>query len=260
MDEFSRAPDAAQRWLKSVHLATTAIVLSLRPHGEHGTIARFLTPEAGVQAGYVRGGRSRRLKPVLVPGNIVQAEYRARTDEQLAQLAVELVASRAPLFSEALPAAAIEWAATLTATALPEGQPYPRLYQALDGLLAAIEAAPSAKGWAAAFVRYELLLLSELGFGLDLSECAATGARDGLAFVSPKSGRAVSREGAGAYRDRLLPLPPFLVGGGEGGWDAILDGFRLTGHFLARDVLIDRQAEALAARDRLIDRLRRVVR
>ncbi|WP_106639062.1 DNA repair protein RecO [Allosphingosinicella vermicomposti] len=241
-----------------MHLSTSAIVLSLRSHGEHGAIARLLTPEAGMQAGYVRGGRSRRLKPVLIPGNIVQAEYRARTEEQLAQLSVELIASRAPLFSEALPAAAIDWAAALSATALPEGQPYPRLYDALDGLLAAIEAAPSAKGWAAALVRYELLVLAELGFGLDLTECAATGRRDGLVFVSPKSGRAVSGEGAGEYRDRLLPLPAFLTGG-EADWDGIFDGLRLTGHFLSRDVLIDRQSEALAARDRLIDRLKRVV-
>lgn len=243
-----------------MHLSTEAIVLSLRAHGEHGAVVRLLTPLDGVQPGYVRGGRSRRLKPVLVPGNIVQADYRARTEEQLAQLSVELVASRAPLFSEALPAAAIDWAATLTATALPEGQAYPRLHAALDGLLAAIEAAPSAKGWAAALVRYELLLLSELGFGLDLGECAATGQADDLAFVSPKSGRAVSREGAGEYRDRLLPLPAFLLAGGEADWDAIFDGLRLTGHFLGRDVLIDRQSEVLAARDRLIDRLRRVVR
>ena len=243
-----------------MHLSTEAIVLSLRAHGEHGAVVRLLTPLDGVQPGYVRGGRSRRLKPVLVPGNIVQADYRARTEEQLAQLSVELVASRAPLFSEALPAAVIEWATTLTAAALPEGQAYPTLHQALDGLLAAIEAAPSAKGWAAALVRYELLLLSELGFGLDLAECAATGQAGELAFVSPKSGRAVSREGAGEYRDRLLPLPAFLTAGGEAGWNAIFDGLRLTGHFLGRDVLIDRQSEALAARDRLIDRLRRVVR
>jgi DNA repair protein RecO (recombination protein O) len=242
-----------------MHLTTPAIVCALRAHGEHGVIARLLTPADGLQPGYVRGGRSRRLKPVLAPGNLVQAEYRARTEEQLAQLTVELIASRAPLFSEALPAAAIEWATALTATALPEGQPYPHLYQALDGLLSAIEAAPSAKGWGAALVRYELLLLAELGFGLDLTECAATGTRSDLRFVSPKSGRAVSGEGAGEYRDRLLPLPAFLTGG-ETDWSGIMDGLKLTGHFLARDALIDRQAEALAARDRLIDRLRRVVR
>ncbi|HEY1146774.1 MAG TPA: DNA repair protein RecO, partial [Allosphingosinicella sp.] len=213
-----------------------------------------------VQPGYVRGGRSRRLRPVLLPGNLVQAAYRARSEEQLAQLSVELVQSRAPLLGEPLPAAAVDWLCALTAATLPEGQAYPRLYEALDGLLSAIEAAASAQGWAAALVRYELLLLAELGFGLDLSACAVTGAADTLAFVSPKSGRAVSLEGAGAYADRLLALPPFLLVGGPAGWDDIFDGLRLTRHFLARDVLIERQAEILAARDRLVERLRRVVR
>ena len=221
---------------------------------------RALTPRDGIQPGYVRGGRSRRLRPVLLPGNLVQAEYRARTDEQLAQLSVELIHSRAPLLGEALAAAAIDWSCALTATALPEGQAYPHLYQALDGLLSAVEAAASASGWAAALVRYELLLLGELGFGLDLSECAATRARTGLAFVSPKSGRAVSSAAAGEYADRLFPLPPFLPGGGAADWPAILDGLRITGHFLARDLLIERQADVLASRERLVERLRRVTR
>jgi DNA repair protein RecO (recombination protein O) len=241
-----------------VRIETRAIICAVRPHGEHGAIVRALTPADGLQPGYVRGGRSRRLRPVLVPGNVVRADYRARTDEQLAQLAVELIDSRAPLLAEPLAAAAIDWATALTATALPEGQPYPRLFEALDGLLAVLEAAPSARGWAAALVRYELLLLAELGFGLDLAECAATGSSDELAFVSPKSGRAVSRAGAGAYADRLFRLPPFLVEGGPaGGWDDIFDGLRITGHFLARDLLIERQSEVLAARERLVDRLKR---
>jgi DNA repair protein RecO (recombination protein O) len=237
-----------------------AIICSVRAHGEHGAIVRALTPEDGLQAGYVRGGRSRRLRPVLLAGNLVHAEFRARTDEQLAHLQVELVASRAPLLAEALPAAAIDWATALTAAALPEGQPYPRLYDALEGVLAAVEAAPSARGWAVALVRYELLVLGELGFGLDLSECAATGVRDGLAFVSPKSGRAVSTQGAGEYRDRLLDLPSFLLSGGPAEWPEIVSGLRLTGHFLARDLLIERQADVLAARERLVERLQRVTR
>jgi DNA repair protein RecO (recombination protein O) len=240
-----------------MHLLTQAIICAVRPHGEHGAIVRALTPSDGIQAGYVRGGRSRRLRPILLAGNLVQAEYRARTDDQLAQLGLELVASRAPLLGEALPAAAIEWATGLAATALPEGQPYPRLYEALDGLLAAVAAAPSARGWAPSLVRYELLLLADLGFGLDLSECAATGATHGLAFVSPKSGRAVSAAAAADYRDRLFPLPPLLLASGPADWPDIFAGLRITGHFLARDVLIERQSEVLAARDRLLDRLRR---
>ena len=243
-----------------MRIETQAIILAVRAHGEHGAIVRALTPVDGVQPGFVRGGRSRRLRPILLPGNLVQAEYRARTEEQLAQLSVELVHSRAPLIAEALPAAAIVWASALTAAALPEGQAYPRLYEALDGVLGAVEASPNAKGWAAALVRYELLLLAELGFGLDLAQCAATGATDHLAFVSPRSGRAVSRAGAGEYRDRLLPLPPFLLAGGAAEWDDIFAAFRLTGHFLARDLLIERQADILAARERLMERLRRVTR
>jgi DNA repair protein RecO (recombination protein O) len=240
-----------------VRLLTEAIICAVRAHGEHGAIVRALTPADGVQPGFVRGGRSRRLKPVLMAGNLVQAEYRSRTDEQLAQLSVELTVSRGALLSEPLASAAIDWATSLTAVTLPEGQPYPRLYAALEGLLAAIEAAPSARAWAAALVRYELLLLSELGYGLDLSECAATGTSEDLAFVSPKSGRAVSRSGAGAYADRLMTLPPFLLAGGAAEWGDIFDGLRITGHFLGRDVLIERQAEVLASRERLLTRLRR---
>jgi DNA repair protein RecO (recombination protein O) len=240
-----------------VRLLTQALICSVRAHGEHGAIVRALTPSDGLQPGYVRGGRSRRLRPVLLPGNLVQAEYRARTEDQLPQLAVELAESRGALLTEPLAAAAIEWVCSFTSVALPEGHAYPRLYEALAGLLSAIEAAPGARFWAAALVRYELLLLAELGFGLDLSECAATGAREDLAYVSPKSGRAVSRAAAGEYRDRLFPLPPFLLGGGEAGWGEIQEGLRITGHFIARDLLIERQSELLVARERLVERLKR---
>lgn len=233
-----------------------AIVCAVRPHGEHGAIVRALTPDDGLLAGYVRGGHSRRFRPVLVPGNLIRAEYRARTPEQLPALTVELAESRAMLLGEPLPALAIDWSTALTAAALPEGQPYSPLYQALDAVLSAIVAAPAAQGWATALVRYELLLLASLGFGLDLSACVATGAREDLAWVSPKSGAAVSRAAGEGYK--LLPLPPFLLEGGYAGWADVLDGFRLTGHFLERDVLHGRAAEVLAARERLIDRLKRV--
>ncbi len=240
-------------------LITSGIVCALRAHGEHGAVARLLTPDHGLVAGYVRGGRSRALRPVLLPGNAVKAEFRARTEDQLASLTVELEHSRAPLLGEPLPAAAIDWACALTAAALPEGTPYPTLYEALDGVLGAVEAAPAARGWAAALVRYELLLLAELGFGLDLSRCAATGAADDLAFVSPRSAAAVSRAGAEGYEARLLPLPPFLLQGGAGDWPQIMDGLRLTGFFLERSVLTERRADVMAARERLVDRLKRAV-
>jgi len=242
-----------------MRIETEAIVCAVLAHGEHGAVARLMTPADGLQPGYVRGGRSRRLRPVLQPGNIVQAEFRARSEEQLASLIVELVHSRAALHAEPLAAAAIDWITALTATVLPEGQPYPRIHSALDGVLTAIEAAPSASGWAAALVRYELLILAELGFGLDLSACVATGARDDLAWVSPKSGAAVSRSAGADYADRLLPLPAFLLSGGPADWAGIFDGIRLTRHFLVRDLLTERRAAILPARERLVERLRRVV-
>lgn len=241
-----------------MQLSTEAIVCSVLGHGEHGAVARLLTPGDGLRAGYVRGGRSRRVRPVLLAGNMVQAEYRARTEDQLPALTVELVHSRAPLHGEALPAAAIDWVTALTAVALPEAQPYPRLHAALEGMLSAVEAAPAARGWATALARYELLLLSELGFGLDLSACVATGAVDDLRYVSPRSGGAVCGDAGAPYAARLLPLPPFLREGGAAGWEDILDGLALTGHFLARDVLIERRANVLAARERLIERMRRI--
>jgi DNA repair protein RecO (recombination protein O) len=240
-------------------LSTEAIVCAVRSHGEHGAIARLMTPDNGLTAGYVRGGRSRRIRPILSPGNIVQAEYRARTETQLAGLSVELIHSRAPLLSEPLPAAAIDWTCAFTAASLPEENSYPAIYQALSGVLSAIEAAPAARGWATALVRYELLVLTELGFGLDLSACVATGQTQELVFVSPKSAAAVSRRAAEGYESRLLPLPSFLSTGDPAEWDAILDGFRLTGHFLERNLLTDRRADVLAARERLIDRLKRAV-
>jgi DNA repair protein RecO (recombination protein O) len=135
----------------------------LRVHGEHGAVVRLMTPGDGLQAAYVRGARGRRMRPVLMAGNLVQASLSARTDTQLPQASVELLHSRGPILSEPLPAAAIELVTVLSATALPEGQAYPHVYQALEGLLDAIEAAPSAAGWGAALVRYELLLLAELG-------------------------------------------------------------------------------------------------
>jgi DNA repair protein RecO (recombination protein O) len=127
----------------------------------------------------------------------------------------------------------------------------------LEGLLDAIEAAPSASGWGTALVRYELLLLAELGFGLDLDRCAVTGSNDNLVAVSPKSGRAVSAAEAQPYAGKLLPLPPFVRGGGRGSWEEIAQGLDLTGHFLMRDVLTDRMAALGEARARLVDRLRR---
>jgi DNA repair protein RecO (recombination protein O) len=205
-------------------IAEIAIILSVRAHGESGAIVRALTADHGMQAGYVRGGRSRQLRPVLQPANRVSGAWRARTEDQLAALTVELLHSRAPMFAQPLPAAAIEWVTALTAVVLPEGQPYPRVYAALDAVIDAIEAAPAARGWAVALVRYELLMLAELGYGLHQSD-----------------------------------MPGPLSSAGDYEWSDILAALRVTGRALARDLLTERRAETLRARERLIDRLKRTV-
>lgn len=148
-----------------MHLRAPAILLAVRPHGETAAVARLLTADHGVVAAYVAGGRGRQLRPVAIPGNLVEVQLSARSDSQLPFAKLELLESRGPWLGEPLPAAAIAWACALTATALPERQPYPTLYQALAGLLGAICHAPSARGWASALVGYETLLLRELGYG-----------------------------------------------------------------------------------------------
>ena len=207
-----------------MHLRAEALIVAIRQHSEHGAIVRALTAKHGLQAGYVRGGRSRHIRPILQPANLVLGEWRARTDDQLAGLTVELIRSRAPLFAEPLPAAALEWVTALAATALPEAQPYPHIHAALEGVIGAIEAAPAARGWAVALARYELLLLAELGYGLE--------------------------------PDRM---PDVLRLGGEADWTDILAALRITGDALESDILTDRRAETLSARARLVDRLKRAV-
>ncbi|MEM8726343.1 MAG: recombination protein O N-terminal domain-containing protein [Pseudomonadota bacterium] len=150
-----------------MHLRAPAILVSSRSHGETAAIARLLTEQYGLVAGYVAGGRGRQLRPVMIPGNRVAMELRARSASQLPFARLELEESRGPWMTEPLPAAAIQWSCALTASALPERNPYPALYQALEALLAAICHAPSARGWLAAMVAYETMLLRELGYGGD---------------------------------------------------------------------------------------------
>lgn len=241
-------------------LTAKALICAVRPHGEHGCIVRALTRETGMVAGYVRGGRSRHMRPVLMPGNLIRFELRARTAEQLAAATAELIISRAPTYAEPLATAAIEWVTTITAMTLPEGQPYPALYAALSGVLDAIGVASSARQWAAAMARYELLLLGELGFGLNLDQCILSGETHGLAFVSPKSGGAVGALAAAGYEDRLFRLPPFLRGEEAGpDMEDILDGLAITGHFIDRDLLDNHARSLMAVRSRLIERLHRAV-
>lgn len=240
-------------------LRTSAIICSVRQHGEHGAVVRSLTPDNGLMAGYVRGARSRTMRPVLIPSNIVQADYRARTEDQLASMTAELQESRGPYLGEPLASAALDWVTALTAAILPEEHSYPQLHSALSALLDAICGAPSAKGWAVALVRYELLLLSELGFGLSLDKCAVTGGEQDLVYISPKSAQAVSVGAGQIYKDKLLPLPAFLKEPASPEWDDIFDGLKVTGFFLKRHFFEDRRNDVMAARSVLVDRLKRVV-
>lgn len=148
-----------------MQLRAPAILVSSRPHGETGSIARLLTEEFGLVAGYVAGGRGRKLRPVMIPGNRVDLDLRAKSADQLPFARLELEESRGPWMTEPLPAAAITWACVLTASTLPERNPYPSLYQALDALLSAVCQAPSARGWLPVMNTYEAMLLRELGYG-----------------------------------------------------------------------------------------------
>lgn len=236
-----------------MHINTSAIVCALLPHGEHGAVVRFLTPDNGLMAGYIRGGRSRRLRPVLQPGNVVDLQLDARSESQLAAATVELVAARAALATSGVALAALEWLTSLTATALSENVPYPGLFSALDALTAAIAAGAGAPTLGEGVVRYEHRLLAELGFGLDLASCVATGVTTDLVYVSPKSAQAVSRGAGLPYASRMLPLPGFLITDTPADTASIHDGLKLTGWFLRRNVLGGRDIGA--ARDRFIARL-----
>jgi DNA repair protein RecO (recombination protein O) len=219
-----------------MHWSDEGVVLSARPHGETSVIVELLTKDHGRHLGLVRGGRSRVQRPVLQPGNRVRVEWRARLDEHLGNYALEgldlraaqLMETRASLYG-------LTWLASL-ARLLPERDPHPGLYDTLGVVLdhlADPEIGP------ALMVRFELAMLAELGFGLDLSQCASTGAITNLVYVSPRSACAVSAEAGAPYADRMLPLPAFLMTSSVNAHprpEDIAEGFQLTGFFLARDV------------------------
>jgi DNA repair protein RecO (recombination protein O) len=229
------------------------IVLTVRRHGESAAIVSLLTLGHGRHAGLVRGGASRRMRGFLQPGNGVSATWRARLEEHLGSLTVEPMANRAALYDQPGPLAALTAATALVEAALPERAPHPELYHQLAELLEALDR----PGWAETYIRWELRLLADLGFGLDLESCAATGGNDGLAYVSPKSGRAVSLSAGEPWRDKLLPLPLFLSPeGGAPDLGQIQDGLRLTGWFLERHVFASHNARTPDARERLVGYLR----
>ena len=225
------------------------VILAVRRHGETGAIAEVLTAEHGRCLGLVRGGRSRGHRPVLQPGNFVEATWRARLEEHLGHFTVEPLHLRAGMIMEE--SFRLAGLASLCGLAqlLPEREPHRRIYDAFQIVLDAIG---DDAVWPALLVRWELGLLEELGFGLDLSACAATGVNRDLVYVSPKSGRAVSLEAAQPYRHKLLHLPAFLRNGGEPTPADILNGFRLTGFFLARHIFEPRGIAAPESRHRII--------
>jgi len=231
-----------------------AIILAARPHGETSLILQMLTREHGRHAGLVRGARRARGRGVYETGNRITADWRARLADHLGTLRCELLRGyAADLIDDPARLSCLAAAAALAEAALPEREAAPGAFL---GLAALLDSLAADRGWAAAYVAWELALLAELGFGLDLSRCAATGTTSDLAYVSPKSAQAVSREAGAPYRDKLLRLPGFLLSGNASpGPDGISDGLALTGFFLARHIFEPLGHKMPAARMRFVDRM-----
>ncbi|WP_299412983.1 DNA repair protein RecO [uncultured Sulfitobacter sp.] len=206
------------------------ILLSSRRHGETSAIIEVFTPQQGRHAGVVRGGTSRKIAPILQPGAQLDVTWRARLEDHIGAFTVEPVRSRAAVaMGGRLALAGLNAVTGLLGFCLPEREPHLSLYQRTEQLL---DLLGQEEIWPLAYLRWEMALLEELGHGLDLSQCAVTGAQDGLIYVSPKSGRAVSREGAGDWASRLLPLPDVLRGVGEAHDAEVAQAFQTTGYFL----------------------------
>jgi DNA repair protein RecO (recombination protein O) len=233
----------------------TAFVLAARRHGESALIAELLTREHGRHAGLVRGGQAPRRRALLQPGNLVAASWRGRLPEHLGSFDCELLHAYAGRFlDDPDRLAALASAAALLVVTLPEREPQPGLYASLAGLLGALD---SAVEWPQRYIAWEIDLLAGLGFGLDLERCALTGATEDLAYVSPRSGRAVSRAAAAPYRDKLLSLPEFLWRAAAASEADITAGLTLTRHFLLHHLLAPYGRRLPEARERLVERLRR---
>lgn len=223
------------------------LVIGARKHGETAVILELMTRAHGRHLGVVRGGRSKTMRPVLQPGNLVAALWRARLEDHMGVFAVEPLAARAARWLDR--GVALHGVATLAALLrlLPERDPQVELFEMADAIALALDQPDAA---AALMARFELTLLAALGFGLDLERCAVTGTRDDLVFVSPKTGRAVSRDAGAPWGERLLPYPRFLQEeeGAPDTVEEVVAAFRLTGHFLRRDVFAPRGADMPASR------------
>ena len=228
------------------------IIVAAAPYGEGDALASIFSEEHGVYRGLARGGLARARASTWQVGNLVEARWIARLSDQLGSFTAELVHPAAALaMQDPLSLAILQSACAVAEGALPEREPHARIFGGLLHLIAHLQ-----PGYASleAYLRWELELLGELGFGLDLATCAVTGAKDGLAFVSPRTGRAVSAEAAGLWRQRLMPLPAFLISDAAADEAALCDALRLTGHFLSRDAFGTRHKPLPAARLMLYDR------
>lgn len=234
------------------------IVLAARPHGEGSAVVVLLTRAHGRHAGLVRGAFSGRARGLYQAGNRVTAEWRARLAEHLGNYACELLQGHAATaLDDPLRLAGLAAACAVAEASLPEREPHPRVHDALVALLDAISDPELGDAWVAAYVRWEIGVLADLGYGLDLESCAATGGNDDLAYVSPRSGRAVSLAAGEPYRDRLLALPRFLIGQGGGDADDLFRGLALSGFFLERHVFATHGRQPPPARTRFVERFAR---
>lgn len=230
-------------------------LLSVRKHGESSVIIEMFTHAHGRHLGVVRGGVSRKMTPHLQPGAQLEVTWRARLDEHLGSFTVEPLRARTGVLADRLALAGLNAICALLSFALPEREPHARFYDLSIALLDALEAGDS---WPLDYLHWEMLLLEQMGYRLDLTRCAVTGTTEGLAYVSPKSGRAVSKDGAGEWVDRLLPLPPCLTNDDGAGLTDLLAGLKTTGYFLENwlaPALGDKPLPK--ARQRLVDTLAR---
>ena len=239
-----------------MHWSDEGVVLSARKHGETSVILCLMTAEHGRHAGLVRGGAGRRARGLYEAGNFVMADWRARLEDHLGSYTCELLKSNAAMVLDSpLRLTGLSSACAVTERALPEREPFPEHYRSLSTLVAAVEE----DNWIQRYVLWELQMLTDLGFGLNLTACAATGSQDHLIYVSPKSGQAVSAEAGSPYRQKLLPLPSFLLGGTADSAPPspqdLAKGLELTGYFLERQVFNDHKSGPPSARTRFVDRL-----
>lgn len=230
-----------------------AIVLDVRPYGEGDAVATVMTEAHGLHRGLARGGASRGKAATWQPGNMVQVRWAARLPDQLGSFTGEMIhAGASHAMQDAISLAMLTAICAIAEGALPEREPHSRIF---DGLLRLIPRLPLGEATLTELIQWEMVVLSDLGYGLDLSGCAITGRTKGLAYVSPRTGRAVTGEAAGDWAARLLPLPGFLTGSAPPGLAGWRDGLRLTGHFLERDAFGHQHRPLPRARRMLYDRI-----